>query len=70
MQCHCSPMYHVLPYKMAAHYLFMKYVIVIVAEEVAHMSLLVTLSCHVIALLQSRLYWNKAAPTSFGGRKG
>ena len=34
-------------------------------EEVVHVSLLVIL----IALLQSRQYWNKAAPTSFQGRR-
>ena len=36
-------------------------------EEVAHMSLLVILQYHIIAILQSRQYWNKAAPTSFWG---
>ena len=38
-------------------------------EEVACASLLVIKSRHIIASLQSRWYWNKAAPTSFRDRR-
>ena len=37
-----------------------------IPEEVAHAFIL---QRHIIGFLQSRQYWNKAAPTSFRGRR-